>query len=79
MGEVSGTWIEPMFDPGHSRPAIQRLRETYPPIAAAFGAHCFDVNQVVGPGTTDGIHFDVDSLQPVAAALAEAIRGVFGD
>ena len=79
MGDVSGTILEPLFDPVHSRAAIQRLRETYPPIAAAFGAHCFDINQIVGPGTTDGIHFDADSLQPVAAALAEQIRGICGD
>jgi len=76
MGDVSGTLLEPFFDPVHSRAAIERLRETYPGIAAAFGARCFDINQVVGPGTTDGIHFEPDSLQPVAAALAEEIRSL---
>lgn len=76
MGDVSGTLLEPLFDPVHSRAAIERLRETYPTIAAAFGAHCFDINQVVGPGTTDGLHFDPDSLQPVATALAETIRSL---
>ena len=76
MGEVGGTIKEPLFDVSHSRPAIARLRETYPPIADAFGADCLDLNAVVGPGTTDGIHFDPGSLEPVAAALAERIRGV---
>jgi len=79
MGDVRGTILEPLFDSAHSRKAIQRLRETYPPIAAAFGAHCLDINEVVGPGTIDGVHFDPDSLQPVATALAERIRGIFDD
>ncbi len=79
MGDPRGTILEPLFDQNHSRTALQRLRETYPPIAAAFGAHCFDLNEVVGPGTVDGIHFDPDSLQPVATALAGAIRDAFGD
>jgi len=79
VGDVSGTILEPLFDSAHSRKAMQRLRETYPPIAAAFGAHCFDLNAVVGPGTIDGVHFDPDSLQPVATALAERIRGIFGE
>ena len=79
MGDVRGTILEPLFDSVHSREAIQRLRETYPPIAAAFGADCLDINAVVGPGTIDGVHFDPDSLQPVATALAERIRGLFGD
>ena len=74
MGEVSGTWMEQMFDTVHSRAALQRLRETYPTVASAFGAHCFDLNQVVGPGTIDGMHFDPVSLKPVAAALAGVIR-----
>jgi lysophospholipase L1-like esterase len=77
MGEVRGTWLEPLFDPVHSRVALQRLRETYPPVAAAFGAHCFDLNPVVGPGTTDGMHFDPDTLQPLAIALAETIHDLF--
>jgi len=76
MGDVSDTWLEPLFDPIHSRAALQRLRETYPGVAAAFGAHCFDINDVVGPGTTDGMHFDPDSLQPVATALAKTIRSL---
>ncbi len=79
MGDVSGIWLEQLFDPVHSRTALQRLRETYPTVAAAFGAHCFDLNGVVGPGTTDGIHFDPVSLLPVATALAKTIRGLFGD
>jgi len=79
MGDVSGTWLEPIFDPVHSHAALQRLRASYPTVAAAFGAHCFDINNVVGPGTTDGIHFDPDSLQPVAIALAKRIRSLFGD
>ena len=78
MGDVGGTWVAPLYDSDHSRAASQRLRETYPTIAGAFGAHCFDINQVVGPGTTDGIHFDPDALQPVAAALAETIRSLLG-
>ena len=77
MGDVDGTWLEPMYDPVHSRAALQRLRETYPTVAAAFGAECFDINQVVGPGTTDGIHFEPISLKPVASALAETIRNLF--
>lgn len=77
MGDVSGTWLEPMYDPDHSRTALHRLRESYPTVAAQFGADCFDINQAVGPGTTDGIHFDPDSLQPVATALAETIRDLF--
>ena len=76
MGDVSDTWLEPLFDPNHSRAALQRLRETYPGVAAAFGAHCFDINDAVGPGTTDGMHFDPDSLQPVATALAKTIRSL---
>ncbi len=79
MGDVAGTILEPLFDPVHSRRAIERLRETYPPIAEAFGARCFDINKVVGPGVTDGIHFDPTSLQPVATALAKKIRDLFGD
>ena len=79
MGDASGTILEPLFDPVHSRTAIQRLRDTYPPIAATFGARCFDINQVVGPGTTDGIHFDPESLQPVAVALAKVIHDSLGD
>jgi hypothetical protein len=39
----------------------------------------FDSHEVVGPGTIDGVHFDPDSLQPMATALADSIRGVFGD
>jgi len=31
MGDVSGTILEPLFDPVHSRDAIARLRESYPP------------------------------------------------
>lgn len=79
MGDVSGSWLEPLFDPVHSGAALERLRESYPTIAAAFGAHWFDLNPVVGPRTFDGMHFDPESLQPLAAALAEAIRGLFGD
>jgi lysophospholipase L1-like esterase len=79
MGDVSGTWLEPILDPVHSRAVLQRLRETYPAVAAAFGAHCFDINDVVGPRTIDGMHFDPDSLQPVATALGETIRSLFGD
>lgn len=79
MGDVGGTMLEPLFDPAHSRTAIERLRESYPPIAAEFGAHCFDINQVAGPGTADGVHFDPDALPPVASALAEVIRGVFAE
>lgn len=78
MGDVGGTWVAPLYDSDHSRAASRRLRETYPTIAAAFGAHCFDINQVVGPGTTDGIHFDPDALPPVAAALAATIRSLLG-
>jgi len=48
-------------------------------IAAAFGAHCLDLNRVVGPGTVDGLHFDPESLQPVATALAQTIRGLLGE
>jgi lysophospholipase L1-like esterase len=79
MGDVYGTWLEPLFDPDRGRAALERLRETYPTIAAAFGADCLDLNSVVGPGSIDGIHFDPDSLQPLATALAETIRGLFGD
>jgi len=79
MGEVSGTILVPVFGLAHSREALERLRQTYPPIAAAFGAHLLDINEVVGPGTIDGIHFDPGSLQPVAAALAAKIRAVLGD
>lgn len=78
LGEVSGTSLEPVFDPVHSRAALERLGETYPTIAAAFGAHCLDLNRVIGPGTIDGVHLDPDALQPVAAALAETIHGLFG-
>lgn len=74
MGDVSGTILEPLFDPIHSGSAIARLRESYPPIAAAFGAGCIDLNEVVGPGAVDGIHFDPGSLQPIASALAKRIR-----
>jgi lysophospholipase L1-like esterase len=63
MCDVGGTWLEPLFDPDRGRAALERLRETYPTIAAAFGAHCLDP----------------DSLQPLATALAETIRGLFGD
>lgn len=79
LGDVSNTWMAPLFDPVHSATALQRLRETYPPVATAFGAHCFDINQVVGPGVFDGTHFDPNSLQPVADALAQVIREVFRD
>jgi lysophospholipase L1-like esterase len=79
MDDPGGKWLAPMFDPVHSRTALERLRESYPTIAAAFGAHCFDVNQVVGPGTTDGLHFDPDALQPLAAALAGTIGELLGD
>ncbi|MEM9256760.1 MAG: GDSL-type esterase/lipase family protein [Pseudomonadota bacterium] len=74
MGEVSGTWLEPMFDSGHSRAALKRLRETYPMVAGAYGAQYFDLNQVVDPGAIDGLHFDPDSLGPVASALAQITR-----
>jgi lysophospholipase L1-like esterase len=77
MGDVTGTILETMFNLAHSEAALKRLRESYPPMAAAFGAHCFDLNEVVGAGTVDGIHFDPDALQPVATALAERIRGLF--
>jgi lysophospholipase L1-like esterase len=76
MGDVASTWLGPMFDAVHGAAALERLRETYPAIAGAFGAHCFDLNQAVGPGRIDGIHFDPDALQPVAAALAEVIRSL---
>jgi lysophospholipase L1-like esterase len=76
MGDIADTWAGSLFDPAHSKNAAQRLRATYPPIAETFGAHCFDINDVVGPGTTDGVHFDPGSLQPVATALAGAIRGI---
>ncbi|MEM1363298.1 MAG: GDSL-type esterase/lipase family protein [Pseudomonadota bacterium] len=74
MGDVSTTWLKPIFDTAHSRAALQALRETYPPVAAAFGAQCFDLNQVVDPGSIDGMHFDPSSLKPVAMALAQIIR-----
>ncbi len=74
MGDVSRTWLAPLFDPVQCPAALQRLRDTYPPVAATFGARCFDINTVVGPGTIDGLHFDPNSLQPVAIALAEVIR-----
>lgn len=75
MGDVGGSWLEPLFDPVHSRESLQQLRDTYPVIAEAFGMQCFDLNQVVAPGTTDGVHFDPDSLRPIASAIAERIRG----
>jgi lysophospholipase L1-like esterase len=78
MGDVSGSWLEPMFDSVHSKAALQRLGVSYPTVAAAFGAHCFDLNPAVGPRTFDGLHFDPDTLQPLAAALAEKILGLFG-
>ncbi|MEM6889527.1 MAG: GDSL-type esterase/lipase family protein [Pseudomonadota bacterium] len=74
MGEVGGTWLETMFDPVHSRAALQRIRETYPVVASAFGAECFDINQVVGPGAIDGIHFDPKALTPIAKELAIVVR-----
>lgn len=74
MGDVGAAWLAPMFDEVRGRAALERLRETYPPIAAAFGARCLDLNHVVGPGTTDGIHFDPGALRPIATALAETIR-----
>ncbi len=64
MGDMSSSWLKPMFDKDHSYAANRRLRETYPAMAKAFGAHCFDINDVVGPGTIDGLHFDPE----VAAA-----------
>lgn len=79
MGEVSGTWLEPIFDPVHSRKGLQRLRETFPTVASAFGAQSFDLNHVVGPGAIDGIHFDPGSLKPVAIALAQVIRDLLRD
>ncbi|MEM8572933.1 MAG: hypothetical protein AAGG56_18855, partial [Pseudomonadota bacterium] len=66
--------LEPMFDSAHSRAALRRLRHSYPAVASAFGAQCFDINEVVGPGAIDGIHFDPDALKPVAIALAQAVR-----
>lgn len=76
MGEVGGTWLEPMFDPVHSRAALKRIRETYPTVANAFGAECFDINQVVGPGAIDGIHFDPEALKPIAKEIANVVRGL---
>lgn len=76
MGDVSKTWLKPIFDTAHSRAALQALRETYPPVAAAFGARCFDLNQVVDPGHIDGMHFDPEALKPVATALAKVVRDI---
>jgi len=77
IGDVRATWLAPVFDEARCRATLERIRETYPMIAAAFGAHCFDLNEVIGPGTTDGVHFDPDALQPIAGALATKIRGLF--
>ena len=79
MGDIRGSYLEPLFDPVRSPQILERLRETYPHIAAAYGAHCFDINEVVDPGTIDGVHFESHSLQPIATALADQIRGVFDD
>lgn len=78
MGDVGGTILEPLFGSDHSRTAIARLRDSYPPVAAAFGADCLDLNTVVGPGTIDGIHFGPEALKPVAAAVAGKVRGLLG-
>lgn len=74
MGNVSGSWLEAIFDPVHTGTALQRLRKTYPTVASAFGAQCFDLNQVVSPGVIDGMHFDPESLKPIAQKLAVVIR-----
>lgn len=79
MGDIRGSYLEPLFDPVRSPQILERLRATYPPIAAAYGAHCFDINEVVDPATIDGVHFEPESLQPIAVALANQIRDVFND
>jgi len=76
VGTIEATFIGLWFDGDGSRAASQQLRETYPPIAAEFGAHCFDTATVVEPGTIDGLHLDADQLQPLAEALAKVIRDI---
>jgi lysophospholipase L1-like esterase len=72
--DVAGRWLEAMYAGAWSRTQSRRLAQTYPPVAAQFGAACFDLSDVVEPCRTDGVHFDPDMLQPLAEALAGKVR-----
>ncbi|MEM7443064.1 MAG: GDSL-type esterase/lipase family protein [Pseudomonadota bacterium] len=74
VGEIEKTFIGTWFDGDTARTASRQLSETYPPIAAAFGAECFDMSKIVGPGKIDGLHLDADQLEPFAMALAPVVR-----
>lgn len=78
VGNVEATFVGLWFDGDASREASRQLRETYPPVAEAYGAHCFDTATVVAPGAIDGLHLDADQLQPLAEALAKVIRDIIG-
>lgn len=78
VGPLAGTSLEGLFGNEKSQIESQRLRETYPPIASDYGAHCFDTAQVISPGKIDAIHMDPDQLRPFATAVAQVIRNLFG-
>lgn len=77
LGAIAGPLVEPMFDAERGRAVSRKLRDTYPPMAAQFGAQCLDTDQFAKASTIDGLHLDRDMQQPFAMAVASAIRGVF--
>lgn len=77
IGDVSGTFTEPLFDGKNALAQSLHLRDTYPPVAAQFGAYCFDTAQITESGKIDGLHFDADQLEPIAKGIAPQIRAIF--
>lgn len=77
LGALAGPLVEPLFDAEKSKAVSRQLRETYPPIAAQFGAQCLDTDQFASASAVDGLHLDHDMQQPFAMALASAVRGIF--
>lgn len=77
LGPLAGPLVAPMYDAQTCMEESRRLRETYPTIAAQFGAQCLDTDQFAKSSAIDGLHLDGDMQQPFAMALASTIRGMF--
>ena len=75
--EISNIYFSP-FEMESSLRTSRELRETYPPIAEQFGAHCLDMAQFVTASRLDGLHLDGDMQKPFADALAPVIRTILG-
>ncbi|MEP3275678.1 MAG: GDSL-type esterase/lipase family protein [Stappiaceae bacterium] len=79
LGTLEGKWLELLFDAQNGHAKTERLRVSYPEIAALYGVHCYDTAKVLKPGEIDGVHIDPDGLEPLADALSHVVEQIFAN